>query len=98
MLIYAKFDINAGEELNISYIGFDPCCETRQLSLNVYGFECDCARCMLDKRQADHFYKKERNEILKKVLVDIFKFGKNIKVMEIFLIFWKALYFVTGAR
>ena len=79
MLIYAKFDINAGEELNISYIGFDPCCETRQLSLNVYGFECDCVRCMLDKRQADHFYKKERNEILKKViLVDIFKFGKNM--------------------
>ena len=69
MLIYAKFDINAGEELNISYIGFDPCCETRQLSLNVYGFECDCVRCMLDKRQADHFYMKERNEILKKVIL-----------------------------
>ncbi len=67
MLIYAKYDIKAGEELNISYIGFESCYESRQLSLKAYEFECSCPCCQLDKKEAINL-KNERQEILKKVI------------------------------
>lgn len=68
MLIYTKFDIKAGEELNISYIGFEPCFESRQSSLKSYEFVCDCPCCQSDKKETINHLKKERKEILKKVI------------------------------
>ena len=66
MLIYAKREIKAGEELTHSYIAFDSNYETRKLNLKSYDFDCDCSCCQSDKIKLESDFEKERKEILKK--------------------------------
>ena len=78
MLIYTKTNISAGEELTISYIGFDPSYESRKLKLKNYEFECDCLCCRKD--QQENSLKKERIEIIQKVI----QLKKNKKMQFFF--------------
>jgi SET domain-containing protein len=46
--VVAKRDLEAGEEVTISYLGHmgdQPVFERRKFLRNRYGFECDCALC-----------------------------------------------------
>ena len=67
MLIYAKRDMKAGEELTLAYFDFEPNYEARLLKLKKYAFECKCERCVLDKYGTDVALKQKRNEIAEKV-------------------------------
>lgn len=47
MAIYSVRDVQAGEELTVSYTSIDQPHEARQNHLDHYGFVCDCSACDL---------------------------------------------------
>ena len=44
-------DIKVGDEICISYIDNLAEFEDRQFQLRTYGFECDCHKCVSDRKQ-----------------------------------------------